>query len=224
MSRSPRPTQYWSLSDQDLVCRCARSRDDEAWREFGCRFERPISLTVIRTASLWGGATRRDIEDLVQETYLKLWQDRCRHLRDFAIRHPTAILGYVKTIAANVTHDYFKSRRSEKGGGNKPHVSTSDVDPEAGNDVHGSEGRIAFEIVLKEVDEYLSSSTGPDAERDRMIFWLYFRQGMSTREMASLPTIGLKAKGVGAVIERLKHCVREQILQSVRIKAMAGGK
>ena len=45
-----------------------------------------------------------------------------------------------------------------------------------------------------------------------MIFWLYFRQGMSTKEIASLPTIGLGAKGVGSVIERLKHGIREQIL------------
>lgn len=47
-----------------------------------------------------------------------------------------------------------------------------------------------------------------------MIFWLYFRQGMSTKEIASLPTVGLGAKGVGSVIERLKHAIREQILGS----------
>jgi hypothetical protein len=45
-----------------------------------------------------------------------------------------------------------------------------------------------------------------------MIFWLYFRQGMSTKEIASLPTIGLGTKGVGSVIERLKHGLREQIV------------
>jgi hypothetical protein len=45
-----------------------------------------------------------------------------------------------------------------------------------------------------------------------MIFWLYFRQGLSTREIASLPGIGLGAKGVGSVIERLKRSIREQIL------------
>ncbi len=56
--------------------------------------------------------------------------------------------------------------------------------------------------------------TGPDEERDRMIFWLYFRQGMSTKEIASLPTIRLGTKGVGSVIERLKHGIREQILGS----------
>jgi hypothetical protein len=45
-----------------------------------------------------------------------------------------------------------------------------------------------------------------------MIFWLYFRQGMSTKEIASLPTVGLSAKGVGSVIERLKHAIRDQIV------------
>jgi hypothetical protein len=45
-----------------------------------------------------------------------------------------------------------------------------------------------------------------------MIFWLYFRQGMSTKEIASMPTIGLSAKAVGSVIERVKHCIREQIV------------
>jgi len=66
---------------------------------------------------------------------------------------------------------------------------------------------------LKEIDEHLKRVlTGPDQERDRMIFWLYFRQGMSTKEIASLPTIGLGAKGVGSVIERLKHGIREHIL------------
>jgi hypothetical protein len=37
---------------------------------------------------------------------------------------------------------------------------------------------------------------------------------MTTKEIASLPTIGLSAKGVGSVIERLKYCIREQILSN----------
>ena len=162
-----------------------------------------------------GGASLLDPwwEDLVQITYLKLWEDGCRLLLDFAIQHPEAILGYVKKTAANATHDYLKHGHSQSSGGDKPHVSTSDFDPEAGKEVHGSQERIAFGVFLKEIDEHLKHSlTGPDQERDRMIFWLYFRQGMSTKEIASLPTIGRTAKGVGSVIERLKPDIQEQIL------------
>jgi hypothetical protein len=34
---------------------------------------------------------------------------------------------------------------------------------------------------------------------------------MTSREIASLPGIGLGTKGVGSVIERLKRSIREQI-------------
>ena len=205
-------TRYSSLSLQDVICLCAGPRDEEAWEEFVSRVGRPISLTVMRTASLWGEPSRALVEDLTQVTYLKLWEDGCRLLRDFAIQHPEAILGYIKKTAANATHDYFKHGHSQSSGGGQPHVSTNDVDLEAGKEVHGSQEKIAFEIFLNEIDDHLKRTlTGPDQERDRMIFWLYFRQGMSTKEIASLPAIGLSTKGVGSVIERLKHCIREQI-------------
>ena len=206
-------TRYSSLSLQEVVGLCAGSPDDEAWNEFVSRVGRSISLSILRTASLWGEPSTSLVEDLTQATYLKLWEGGCRLLRDFAIQHPDAILGYIKRIAVNATHDHFKHERSQSSGGDKPHVSTSDVDPEAGGEARGSVEKIAFEIFLKEIDDHLKQSlTGPDEERDRMIFWLYFRQGMSTKEIASLPGIGLSAKGIGSVIERLKHCIRGQIV------------
>jgi RNA polymerase sigma-70 factor (ECF subfamily) len=171
-----------------------------------------ISLSILRVASLWGEPSRTVVEDLVQVTYLKLWEGNCRILRDFAIQNPDGILGYLKKVAANVTHDYFRHGRSQSAGGGQTHVSTSDIDVEAGKEGHGSQDRIAFQILLNQVDEHLKEHlTGPDQERDRTIFWLYFRQGMSTKEIGSLPTIGLSSKGVGSVIERLKRCIREQI-------------
>lgn len=213
MSSAPKTKQYSSLSLKDIVCLCAGACDDEAWEEFVSRVGKPISLTILRTASLWGEPSRSLVEDLVQTTYLKLWEDSCRLLRDFAIQHPEAILGYLKKTATNATHDYFKHGRSQSSGGGQPHVSTSDVDPEAGKEGHGSQEKITFGLFLNEIDEHLKCClSGPDRERDRMIFWLYFRQGMSTKEIASLPTIGLSAKGVGSVLERLKHGIREQIL------------
>jgi RNA polymerase sigma-70 factor, ECF subfamily len=213
MSNSPSPTRYSDLSLKDVICLCAGPCDNEAWEEFVSRVRKPITLIIMRTASLWGESSRSLVEDLIQVTYLKLWEGGRHLLRDFAVQRPEAILGYLKRIAANATHDYFKHGHSQSSGGDKAHVSTSDVDPEAGEEVHGSREKIDFEVFLNEIDEHLKRClTGPDRERDCTIFWLYFRQGMSTKEIASLPTIGLSAKGVGSVIERLKHSIREQIL------------
>jgi RNA polymerase sigma factor (sigma-70 family) len=215
MTSSPEPRRYSDLSLKDLVCLCAGARDDDAWKELIFRVGKPISLTIIRTASLWGKASRSEVEELVQETYTKLWEKGCRLLCDSAIKDPEAILGYIKKTARNTTLDYIKHRQSQKFGGDQPHFSTIDINPEARPDVHGSQERIVFEVFLNEIDEHLKHClTGPDQERDWMIFWLYFRQGMKCKEIASVSTIGLGAKGVGSVIERLKHCLREQILRS----------
>jgi RNA polymerase sigma-70 factor, ECF subfamily len=218
MSNTPRPTRYSSISLKDIVCLCAGPCDDEAWEEFLTRVGKPIRLIVTRTASLWGEHSRSVVEDLIQITYLKLWEGGRLLLRDFAIQRPEAIVGYLKRTAANATHDYFKHGHTQLSGGDAPHLSTSDLDPEAGEGAEGSQEKIAWQIFLSEIDEHLKRClTGPDQERDRMIFWLYFRQGMSTKEIASLPTIGLGTKGVGSVIERLKHSIRDQILGSSEI-------
>jgi RNA polymerase sigma-70 factor, ECF subfamily len=199
---SPRPMRYSSLSLKDLVCLCAGPLDDEAWEEFVSRVGRPISLTIMWTASQWGERSRSVVQDLVHDTYIKLWKDSCRLLRDFAIQHPDeAILRYIKKTAANTTHDYFRKHGAARYRMIDNYDATIDID-------------LNFTVLLKEIDEHLKHCLiAPDHERDRTIFWLYFRRGMSTKEIASLPTIGLSAKGVGSVIERLKHCLRERILR-----------
>jgi len=193
MTSSPEPRRYSDLSLKDLVRLCAGPRDDDAWEEFVLRVGKPISRTVIRTAWLWGEDSPCVVEELVQETYLKLWKGGCRLLLDFAIKHPDpeAILGYIRRTAANVTHDRFRPRI--------PYVLPIDIDPPAGPTVDGSEERIAFEVLLNEIDEHLKHClTEPHQERDWTIFWLYFRQGMSCEEIASLPTIGLAPRALGA--------------------------
>jgi RNA polymerase sigma-70 factor, ECF subfamily len=208
-------TRYSSLSLKEVIGLCAGPGDEEAWQEFVSRVGRPLRLVIARTASVWGDASRSTVEDLLQATYLKLWEGGRTLLHEFAIERPEAILGYLKRTAANAAHDHFKHVRSQSAGGNAQHVSTFDVEPEAGQESPGSEQKIAFDIFLAEIDGHLSRCLdGPDAERDRTIFWLYFRQGLSSKEIASLPSIGLGTKGVGSVIERLKHSIREQILSA----------
>ena len=210
---------------KDVVCLCAGPSDHEAWEEFVTRIGKPLRLVITRTASLWGKTSSTLVEDLIQATYLKLWEGGRVLLQEFATQYPEAILGYLKKTAANVTHDHFRHAQSQSGGGAQPHVSTADVDPEIDDEAHGAQDAIRFEVFVREIDEHLRRClSGPDQERDRMIFWLYFRQGMTNREIASLPGIGLGPKGVGSVLERLKHAIREQIVGSEACSEMNGAK
>jgi RNA polymerase sigma-70 factor, ECF subfamily len=107
----PSPT-----SVEELIRACAELNDGVALHEFVARFQRPIILSILRTARQWGEIPQQVVEDLVQETYLKLCADKFRLLLDFATRHPEAVPDYIKTIAVNVARDHFNALHFQKRG------------------------------------------------------------------------------------------------------------
>jgi len=200
------------MSDEELVLACAESNDGAAWQEFVSRFRRPIALSITRIVCQWGGKPQQIADDLIQETYLKLCAENCRLLCDFTLQRPGAVLGYIKTVAVNVAHDYFKSLHSQKRGSGVKTQSIEDAEPKAHGWSLGGPEAIEREILLKEVDRCLETCTaGPDQDRDRLIFWLHFQQGLSANAIAGLPTVDLTPKGVESAIFRLSRLVREQI-------------
>jgi RNA polymerase sigma-70 factor (ECF subfamily) len=202
-----------STSAEQLIRACADSNNQDAWRELVARFHRPICLTVIRISRQWGSVPRHLEEDLVQETFLKLCADKCQTLLSFAIQHPDAISGYVKTVAANLVHDYFRSRNAQKRGAGQPEESMEDTTRSAKSRTLGGEEAMERQILLKQIDGFLEQcSFGPDQERDRLIFWLYYQQGMSAKAIAALPTVKLSAKGVESAILRLTRLIRERVI------------
>jgi RNA polymerase sigma-70 factor, ECF subfamily len=202
-----------SKSAEELIRACAESNDPKVWNEFVARFHRPISLSILRVTSQWGAIPRYTVDDLVQETYLKLCVDRCNLLREFASRHPDSIVGYIKAIAVNVARDYIKSIYSKKRGAGQETRALEDAENPADSNAQGSPAAIEQEVLLKQLEDCVAScSEGPDQERDRLIFWLYYRQGMSAKAIADLPSVGLSAKGVESAIFRLTRLVREQVV------------
>ncbi len=205
-----------SQSTEELIRACAEANDPAAWVEFVARFQRPISLSIQRTACQWGKPPAQFVDDLLQETYLKLCADKCHLLLEFAKRHPDgAVLGYIKTIAINVAHDYFKSLHSQKRGAAETDQLHEDFDPAAHGCSYGGPDTLDREVFLKQVnDQVQECAAGSTQERDCIIFWLYYLQGMSAKAIAALATIKLTAKGVEAVIFRLTRCVREHLANS----------
>ena len=89
--------------------RCSVNGEVGAWEEFVRRFHRLIAAAVLRTASRLGDCSTSTVDDLIQETYLKLCDNNFRILRGFGQRHPDAFLGYVRVVTANVVRDYIKT-------------------------------------------------------------------------------------------------------------------
>ncbi len=205
---------YLSISIEELIRACAETNDGAAWEEFVCRFQRPISLSIKYTACQWGKDPQQFVDDLLQETYLKLCTDNCRRLLEFAEQHPDdeAVLRYIKTIAINVAHDHFKSLHAQKRGAGETDQLLEDFELASQSSSHGGSEAMERQVLLKQIDRLLQNcAVGSNQERDSLIFWFYYRQDMSAKAIAALATIKLTAKGVEAVIFRLTRCVREQL-------------
>jgi len=205
-----RAMSYNELSHPDLVQACLTS-DETAWKEFVFRYQQVISLAVLRTARRWGDASKAVLDDLIGDTYLKLCADDFAMLRRFEFRSDAGIYGYLKVVAANVVHDHFRQRHAKKRG---VETTIEDVYDSADPPNPGGAAEIERNVLMKEVKEALLEVTGPAGERDRTIFWLYYRQGFPANAIAELSSIGLSTKGIESAIHRLTKAVRERLTDS----------
>ena len=193
---------------------CAEKGEAAAWEEFIRRFHKLLATVVMRTARRWGESAPQVIDDLIQEAYLKFCGDRCRLLREFRPQHPDAIYGFLKVVAANVVHDHFKALRAHKRGSSEALPLHEDIEAGARSGSIGSPAAIERDILLAQVDDVLVRRVPePSRGRQRMIFWLYYRDGFTTRAIASLPFVGLSTKGVESTIHRLTRLVRSELVE-----------
>jgi RNA polymerase sigma-70 factor (ECF subfamily) len=209
------PASFAQLSPEALVQVCIKG-EAAAWEEFMRRYHRLIAGVVFRTSQKWDESSPATIDDLIQEIYLKLCADDYRLLRAYDPRHPDAIYGYLKVITANVVHDRLKALHSEKRGGDQIVEDLTALENRtAVGEASGGKQAMEREILLREIDAHLNASlSGDTADRDRTIFWLYYRQGFTTKAIALLPAIGLTIKGVESTIYRLTKLVRRRMLET----------
>lgn len=209
---------YSAISPEQLVAVCVQGEDQAAWLEFVHRFQRLIATVVVRTAHRWGEASPAVLDELVQETYLKLCADRCRLLRKFEFRQPGAIYGYLKVVTTNVVHDHFKGAHAAKrGSGEAPQPIEAAGSRTVGSSLHSSSTQADIErtILIDEIDQQLRAAVAAkDLTRSRLVFWLHYRSGMSPSAIAAIPQIGLTTKGVESMLLRLTRLVRRALSQN----------
>jgi RNA polymerase sigma-70 factor (ECF subfamily) len=201
---------YGSTAANELAGLCANAGNQAAWQEFVRRFQRPIARVVLRTGRGWGEPSTSLVDDLVQETFLHLCSDNCALLRDFVSREPDSILGYLKVIATNITHDHFRARASLKRGGGLRRVE-GDTDQTEQLPIPESHAKaVEIDLQIAEIERIVQSFAVVDLpERDRTIFWLHYRQGFSAREISEISAFRLTIKGVESSIHRTTNLVRQ---------------
>ena len=170
------------------------------------------------------------VDDLVQETYLKLFTDNARALRKFVSHHENAIYGFLKVVAANVAQDHIRCTYSRKRGSGRAEeqfvsadvvdrrekasrtdaMATLDAWPGAARSLNSPDDVMDHGILLREIDAILKRHAfRPTFFRDYSIFWLYYKQGLTAQAIAELHCIGLTVKGVESTLLRLTKLVRQ---------------
>jgi RNA polymerase sigma-70 factor, ECF subfamily len=202
-----------SRSVEELIRACAENGSAEDWAEFVRRFHGPIAAVVIRMTSRWGSVSPALVDDLIQETYLKICGDRKRLLGEFKAQHADAFYGYLKVITTNVVNDHFRTQRSQKRGSGQTESFPDEESAHSTEKVTRPTEDVAHrDILLREVDQALCAvASSQDMKRDRIIFFLYYRYGLTASAIARLPSIALTVKGVESVIHRLTQLVRERL-------------
>lgn len=200
---------YSSLSCDELLRACADPENAEAWQEFGRRFNPLITVTVWRVASRYSFSRSSIIEDLVQDTYTKICHNNFHLLRNFTSNHANACYGMIKIIARNVAIDHFRNPYPDDPCG-------PDVEPIDGETPHLDPPSTAMneldrQIVLQQIDRIDKILKKHCSQRDQDIFWLYYLQDFSAREIAELLKFKeLSIKGVESIIYRVKRLICEK--------------
>jgi RNA polymerase sigma-70 factor (ECF subfamily) len=193
-----------------VIAGCIAEPGGRAREEFVCRFQKPIASMIVKTLRGYGVLQPDLIEDLIQDTYVRIFDDRSRILRQLKVIDENTIFGFVQSVAFSTVVDHFRSQFALKRGGREG-VVASDI---AGATAVTANPSAAYEerLLLQKIETLLEEITlPPNAERDRRIFQLQMA-GHSTRNIAETDGIGLSEKGVISVLHRLKAELRVRLI------------
>jgi len=205
MNESPTPVN-------DLAKACAHSANAAEWADFVRRCVPLASIVALRISRMWvSDPSPATVDDIVQEVFLKLCEQERRILRTFEPRGEDSFLGLLRIVAASVANDYFRRIYSTKRGGKVVTMPLMDDDAQMSLDGPLPTAQMQQSALLAQLDQKLRSAPETIAERDRALFWLYYRQGYTAEEIARLSAVGLTAKGVESALRRVTMWLRDEV-------------
>lgn len=211
-----------NLPSNELATLCCDAGNLAAWNEFVRRFQKPIALAVRRKARKWGCVSPDVVDDLVQDIFLRLCADNCKVLRKFVPKQDDSIVGYLIVVARNVAHDHFRATMAQRVGGDAHHLETEDGDLDFIPAFPTPTDSADWRIRMGEVDTALKSLIPlPVTERDYSIFWMYFQQGFTAREIGDISGFRLSVKGVESSILRTVKYLKENLAVKILAKGFS---
>lgn len=187
----------------DAYRKWLETSDESAWEALVREARDPIMGALRRALAAWSRPASDLVDDLTQETFLRLCSARGAALRGLRGNSPQELVGYLSAVAHNIACDYARNRMAIKRGKWQAVASLREDLPMQSDVVAEVEKRLFYRKVQRCIESAEASA------RDRAIFWLYFRDGLTSRAIAEVKALGLAPKGVESAILRMLKNIRE---------------
>ena len=161
----------------DALARCVEAGTPEDWERFLRKAQPVVASSVTRTLARWSSPTPEQVDNLVRETLLRLHDDGWDELRHFGSESPECLPAYLRTLASSAASDLLRS--------------LGDQNPAA-----EQAGRAGL---LGQIERCLST----EQDRDRWLFWLYYRHGLTPQAISGIASLKLTATNVETAIDLL---------------------
>ncbi|MDD4981095.1 MAG: RNA polymerase sigma factor [Candidatus Omnitrophica bacterium] len=189
------------MTTEALVARCVR-RDRKAWAEFVREYEGVVRRAVwYKINRMNSKALKSEADDIVQEVFLKLWEDN----KLASVRDASKLNSWLVIVAINKTIDYaYRGRKDER-----RKCSIDAVLNEEGftlKDILSSGGiDQSMECEIKELTERALKEISNLRKRDRKILDLSLG---GTRQTDIAEMMDMRVNTVVSIIRRAKEKVR----------------
>ena len=204
----------------ELFRECAKNlRNAELWEEFYSRYRRKILLYLLRAFRTFGGNSEdfiRHADDWLQEVFTKLVQNDGRVIASFRGSNEPSVYAFLGTIAMSVVADQLRYQGALR---RRAQFVALEKFDDSGT-YSDTETQFSALLELIDVERALCEQT-KNPVRDSLIFKLYFVEGLSAREIASIPALKLTTSGLEKVLNRLRSRLapKEHSRNSVRTAA-----
>jgi RNA polymerase sigma-70 factor (ECF subfamily) len=165
------------------------------------RLQPIFSRVVYRVSTNMSATLAGDIDDAIQECFLKLQAIDQLHPVHSAFGCEQNALAYLKVLAANAARDYFGKKFAEKRSSSKTTTVEDHLCEIAGSDA----AELDRSVLIREIDSVLDGDLS-----QRTIFWLYYRQGLTAKEISQIQGSQLSQKGVESLLRRLTLAIRRK--------------
>ena len=189
------------MAIRDALKACLEGGSADDWERLIAQLHPLVVGVVVHTARRIGLGEADIIDDLVQEVLFKVFKEEKASLARLQ-DDDTALFRFVKVMASNVVFDHGKHLGAAK----RDRAREVSLEDAAGERISSrSGGPDTFGVDIERV--FRSEQV---SERDRTVFWLYFRQGYSAKEISAMP-FSLGTKGVESCLMRLVSLLRVRL-------------